>query len=215
MLTWNVTPLEIISYQLKCERNLNMLCYKSFQFQFSSIIRFEEMDPNSYIFSGEEVTPIYHPNITVGQILINCLRKTPNKVTQICIDEREFTCGELEQLSIRAAQNLQNYGIKLEDVTCIITNNATYSIPIVIACTMIGSPLLILSPDSENKEIAHLLKLAAPKLIFCDDFVVDKILKIVSENNILGKLVSLIKKMQGLDYVQDFLKETGNEDNFV
>lgn len=118
-------------------------------------------------------------------------------------------------MSIRAAQNLQKYGIKMGDITCIVTNNAPFSVPIVVACDMIGSPLLILSPNYEDDEITLLLKLTNAKIIFCDDFAIEKVQKIKVENEIGGNLVSLIDKVDGFDYVEQFLEATGHENDFV
>lgn len=118
-------------------------------------------------------------------------------------------------MSIRAAQNLQKYGIKMGDITCIVTNNAPFSVPIVVACAMIGSPLLILSLNYEDDEITLLLKLTNAKIIFCDDFAIEKVQKIKVENEIGGNLVSLIDKVDGFDYVEQFLEATGHENDFV
>lgn len=53
------------------------------------------------------------------------------------------------------------------------------------------------------------------KIIFCDDFAIEKVQKIKVENEIGGNLVSLIDKVDGFDYVEQFLEATGHENDFV
>lgn len=35
------------------------------------------------VWHGRLTTPIYNPNVSIGQVILDCLQKNPNKIGQV------------------------------------------------------------------------------------------------------------------------------------
>ncbi|KAL1398752.1 hypothetical protein pipiens_008715 [Culex pipiens pipiens] len=70
-----------------------------------------QYDPESRTWSGPRQPPIFNPAASVGQVIVNILERTPDKIFEISADTEEaYTRGELRSRMIRAAVN---FGFKV------------------------------------------------------------------------------------------------------
>lgn len=126
-------------------------------------------DPKTKILSGGEVPPLYHQNVSIGQLIMHYLHRDPSKVVQTSFDDGvELTAGEMAKLGSRIAQNLQKDGLKIGDVVGIVVKNSTYVAPVVLGCFLNGCPVSTMDPTFEINEIANIFKQTKPKIVFCD-----------------------------------------------
>ena len=150
------------------------------------------------------------------QELFKNLHKTPNKIAQISIFEKtELTYNELRLLSIRAAQNLLDLGVKPGDVIGFIAKNSTYLAPITFGCFLIGAPINPLDAVHQLEDYKHLWGITRPKIIFCDPDKLDLVQEAIKFLNLNAKVFTFLENIEGFLSVEEVLKETGNEDNFM
>ncbi|XP_055533050.1 probable 4-coumarate--CoA ligase 1 [Wyeomyia smithii] len=170
-------------------------------------------DPETKVWSGLHQLPVYNPEASFGQILLAVLRQNPTKVTQIDGDTgREMTREEMRLRAIRAAQNLTSLGYQQGDLVTVACSNSENLAPLVIALLTIGTPFNTLAPTCGVKEMAHMLKITQPKLVFCD----------ATNHTTVKKAVDLVVEQKPQIYVfeddsvdqnkaEDLFKETGTE----
>lgn len=126
-------------------------------------------DRDERILSGVEVPPFFHPNVTVGQVIVHNLLREPGNVVQVCYDDGvELTAGEMVKLSSRIAKNLVREEFKFGDVVGLVVKSTTYVAPLVLGCLLVGCPLSTLDPSFDVTEISNIFKQTKPKLVFCD-----------------------------------------------
>lgn len=81
-------------------------------------------DPATKTWSGRPLPAVFHPNTNVGQILLNALANSPNKIGQISYNNGlQMTNGELRMNAIRVAQNLAKIGLESGDIVAIAAFN--------------------------------------------------------------------------------------------
>lgn len=169
-------------------------------------------DTETKILSGEKIPQIYHPFASVGEVLLDSLSKTPNKVTQISADDGiEITCQEMSEMMIYFAKNMIKLGCKFGDVVGMVGKNVTYSTPTIFGCFLLGCPTNPLDSISSSAEIASIYAKTEPKIIFCDSNALDVVVEAL---NIMGrrlKLVSLTDKVAGYSHISEFFVDPGNE----
>lgn len=121
------------------------------------------------ILSGVEISPFYHPQVTIGQVIMHYLQREPQRIVQSCFDDGvELSAGEIAKLSSRIAKNLSKEGMAIGDVVGLVVKNTTYVAPVVLGCLLLGCPISTLDPTFDTNEIAHIFKQTKPKFVFCD-----------------------------------------------
>lgn len=126
-------------------------------------------DPKTKILSAAYSPPLYHQNVSIGQLAMHYLLRDSSKVVQVCFDDGvELTAGEMAKLGSRIAHNLFKAGLDLGDVIGMVAKNSTYVTPIVLGCFLNGCPVSTVDPTFEINEIANMFKQTKPKLVFCD-----------------------------------------------
>lgn len=168
------------------------------------------------IVSGPDHPVLFHPNASVGQILLYSLERTPDRVSQVCLEDGiTLTCDELRTLSVRVALNLKKAGLKSGDIVGLVADNSTYTVPIMIGCFLLGYPLAILDPGFVLKEVDYVLKHVKPKIVFVDYNVVDNMKNILKEFNIDAEIVSLIQDRDDCLPLGNFIAEHEDEKTFM
>lgn len=121
-------------------------------------------------WSGANVQPLYHPNTSLGQVLITALRRSPNVVGQISHEDGyEMKNWEILRDSIRVAINLRALGLKEGDVLGFAAGNSKSLAAVVFGALLNGIPLHTLDPTFCVQEITHMYKITKPKIVVCDD----------------------------------------------
>uniref|UniRef100_A0A1S4JQW6 Uncharacterized protein n=1 Tax=Culex quinquefasciatus TaxID=7176 RepID=A0A1S4JQW6_CULQU len=119
---------------------------------------------------GLRQPPILNPAASLGQVIINLLERTPDKVFEICADSgAEFTCRELRLRMVRAALNLtKRYGLTKGDVVCMAVENSPRVTASLLGCFLVGAPAHALHAHFEESDLMHLMGITKPKLVFCN-----------------------------------------------
>uniref|UniRef100_A0A1Q3FQ61 Putative acyl-coa synthetase n=2 Tax=Culex tarsalis TaxID=7177 RepID=A0A1Q3FQ61_CULTA len=127
-------------------------------------------DRKSKCWHGLQQPPILNPAASIGQVIVNLLERTPDKVVEICADSEEvFTCRQLRLRMIRAALNLtQRYGISKGDVVCMAVENSPRVTASLLGCFLVGAPAHALHAHFEESDLTHLMSITKPKLVFCN-----------------------------------------------
>ncbi|QJW85169.1 AMP-binding protein [Ramlibacter terrae] len=77
-----------------------------------------------------------------------------------------MTYGELQQRALRLQARLQQAGVRRGDAVCILSENDPDFLTLSIAALRIGAPVATLNTRLLVPEIAHCIRLVAPKVIF-------------------------------------------------
>ncbi|XP_055586584.1 probable 4-coumarate--CoA ligase 1 [Uranotaenia lowii] len=150
-------------------------------------------DPESRTWHGPSQPPIVNPQASLGQVVLNLLERTPDKVFQICADTEEvYTCGQVRNLAIHVALNLQKkYGLKKGDVVSMIVTNKACVTPLVFGCFLLGTPIHTLDASFEEHDLMHMFKITKPKLVFCESGNLKTIQNSLESLNINATILSL------------------------
>ena len=169
----------------------------------------------------DEVTKIWHgPKVIKSPRpfttkLFEHLQKTPNKIAQISVYERtELTYNDLRLMSIRAAQNLIEIGVKPGDVVGIIARNSTFVAPVVFGCFLIGAPINSLDVSHKTEDIKHMWGITRPKLVFSDPEKVPLVQEAIKELKLNAKIFTFLENVKGCVSVSEILIKTGKEEVF-
>lgn len=168
------------------------------------------------IVKGRRIPHLFHPNVSIGQILLDFLEKSPEKIAQVNHDDGStLTCEELRQLSIRVCLNLTEKGVKPGDVVGLIAKSSTYVAPIMIGCFLLRCPVVTLDPAFIVSEIDHVLKYVKPKLIFSDYNVVDNMRNFLKAFHSDAEVVSLLQDRDDCLKLEGYLAEHKDEQDFM
>ena len=166
-------------------------------------------------WSGPHKAHKFREDSTIGEIILESLSKNPGNIAQICdSDGVKLSCGQLTIMSVRAAQNLKNFGFKEGEIVGIVAKNSTYLTPVVFGCFLAGLPINPLDPSFEKEDIAHLFKQTKPSVVFCDADCLKNVREGVKDLDITPRIFTLLKKVDGFEYVDELMKETKEEDEF-
>ena len=173
-------------------------------------------DEKTKIWKGLPNESQYNSKIGLGELIIEVLRQTPEKVTQISVDSNtKLTCAEQRLRSIRVAQNLTKLGYKEGDVISIVARNGENLAAICFGCFLIAAPINTLDPTFGKDDLSHMLGTTKPKLIFCDPENVEVIKEACEIHKLVPEIVLFEKKIEGYRFVDELLVETGNEAHYV
>ena len=107
------------------------------------------------------------PNISIGQYCINRLRERPYHVVQIDLGSgKAVTSKELLDNTVKVANILQSFGVKVGDRVSIATeNHPNYFLSI---CGIFGAGAVFspLNPAYTEREYRHMLEIFKPRLMF-------------------------------------------------
>ncbi|XP_058831945.1 probable 4-coumarate--CoA ligase 1 [Topomyia yanbarensis] len=127
-------------------------------------------DQTTRTWNGPRQPPIINPAASVGQVIVNVLERTPEKVFQICADTGEtITCSQLRTRTIRAALYLnKRCNLSKGDMVCMVVNNCSSVPSVLFGCFLLGAPVHTLDPSFEQSDLVNLMGITKPQLIFCN-----------------------------------------------
>ncbi|XP_052897771.1 uncharacterized protein LOC128304605 [Anopheles moucheti] len=174
-------------------------------------------DEQSRTWYGIQKVPIYNPKANVGEILNHILARTPDRIIQIDMDtDNRMSCTEFRTRMIRFVQNLTDAGLRKGDIVAMANGNSENVAPLACALMTIGAPFNPLAPGFNEADMAHMLRLTEPKMIFCDDSnfeVVCKAARAVFDNE--RPIYVFESSRTNVKHAEDLLKSTGREEEFV
>ncbi|XP_017775780.1 PREDICTED: luciferin 4-monooxygenase-like [Nicrophorus vespilloides] len=126
----------------------------------------------------------------LGYCLYRSIQRNSNKIAQVDSWTNEsYTYGEYLEKCVRTAMALQCEGVTSEDVVMSCSyNHLNSSVPFV-ATHFIGATSSATDPSQSKEDIAYLLKLVNPKVIFVCKEAEDKMTEAMVECNSKAKLV--------------------------
>lgn len=168
------------------------------------------------VWSGIKYMPIYNSNISLGYLILNVLKKTPERVTQVSADTNvEVTCHEMRMRTMKIAKHLMSSGFKQGDVVGVMASNSEHLAPVVFACLALGLPLNFLSPVMTESDIIHMFDKLKPKIIFCDSNIVGTMKKSVEVMKINSLIYTFIENIEEYQFVDDILRTVDAENELV
>lgn len=127
-------------------------------------------DPERKEWSAPRILPLYHPNVTVGQLVITALSAKPQGVGQICHEDgHQMKNWQILRDSVRAALNLRDLGMQEGDVLGFVAANTRNVAPVIFGALINKNPLGTVNPILKCDDIAHMFEITRPKLVVCDE----------------------------------------------
>ncbi|XP_058122367.1 probable 4-coumarate--CoA ligase 3 [Anopheles ziemanni] len=175
-------------------------------------------DESTRTWYGPKVVPIFNPKASVGQVMNDILRRSPDRIIQIDMDTGfRMSCGEFRTRMIRLAQNLVEVcGLQQGDIVTLVNANSENVAPLACALMTIGVTWNPLAPAFAENDIAHMLRMTQPRVIFCDDGNVD-VVHAASRKAVQGNppIYVFESARDDVQHAEDLLKATGREEQFV
>ncbi|KAM7349499.1 putative 4-coumarate--CoA ligase 1 [Cochliomyia hominivorax] len=177
-------------------------------------------DKETKIWHGRRVIPRFGPDSSIGSVLYDSLKKTPDHISQICYpSHKKYTNQDILTLSVRVAQHLERLekqlNIKQGTVIGICAGNSDFLAPLVFGCMFRGLTISTLDPSFDKDGIKHIYSITKPKLMFCDGSVYYKFKESFADCGLESTEIFTVRDhIEGVPSLDIFLKETGNEDEF-
>lgn len=174
-------------------------------------------DPETKVWAGAQNPPPFNPRASIGDVLLYCMQRNSRKVAQInANDGVELTYQEIMTKSIRVAENLRRLGLKQEDVVAVISRNNSEIASVLFGTLILGLAVNTLDPSFQTDDLAHMLKITRPKLVFCEPhnllYVNGAIAKIGSY---FPKIVLIGAEADGCLPLTELLRPVANEDCYT
>lgn len=164
-------------------------------------------DPMTKIYHGLEVPDIYHPNASLGQVLLWNFYKRPQKVIQVNDDDGiSVTCEEMAELMTNIAKNLNQLGLVFGDVAGLFGSSTTYVAPTMFACYLYGLPMTPLDVSFNVNQIVQIYRQTNPKIVFCDHSVAEKLTCALEILQINAIIVILTERLEGFLHITDLIR---------
>lgn len=158
------------------------------------------------VWSGPKVSPINDPNQTLGKLLLESLKKTPELITQISDDTgNSVTCQQMYNRSMAMIGFFNKHELKNGQIIGFVTKNTENLAPIVFACFTLGLPINPLSPIMNEMDIVQMFSKTQPAMVFCDADILEVVQKAMDKVNKSTKVVTVMEKIDGYECATDFI----------
>ena len=156
---------------------------------------------------------IFNPEVSLGYLILNLLKSSPDRVIQVNADDgTETTCGQMFAKSVKISRFLTSMGLKQHDVVGVVARNSENLTPVVFACLTLGLPINPLSEMMGEQDIAYMYGKTRPKMIFCDADLI-RVVKLSADKIPLDscQIVTLMDRVQGFEFVDEILERADKE----
>lgn len=126
-----------------------------------------------------------------------------------------MTYGEMYIKSIRAAQNIQKWNYKKEDVFAIISKNNHHLMPIIVALLCLDHPINPIPTAFIEFEITNMLKITKPKVIFSDMDSYEIIKNCLRDLKNDARIYTFGGRIEETIAIEDLFVATSREDEFM
>ncbi|XP_055608054.1 uncharacterized protein LOC129755533 [Uranotaenia lowii] len=173
-------------------------------------------DPEARIWYGPQTEADVETGAGFGQILFEKLKLNPEHVVQIDGDSgNEMTRADMLMRAIRVIQNLQDEGFNKCDMVTLACANSENLGPLVVGLLFGGLPFNALAANYSVDDMAHMMKITEPALVFCDDSNYDVVRKAIDIASIKQPKVYVFESDRaGINNVETLLKQTNRETEF-
>lgn len=130
-----------------------------------------------------------HP---LGELLLKLLRVHCQEENTLMVDgitDEKLTADLILRRSICLASWFREENITVGDSVSVNSENRLEFCLVPVACFFVGATFAPLNPQYTPRELRHVLKLSKPKIVFCSDRTVDKIVSILPDNPFIKKVV--------------------------
>ncbi|EDW83371.1 uncharacterized protein Dwil_GK22354 [Drosophila willistoni] len=142
-------------------------------------------DADNKIWSGPPDSYYFAPELSIGEIIYEEMRRHPKLIAQISDTENTIlTHEELLLNSIRVATYMRNQGLNQNDIVGIIARNTTHIFAVTYACFFNGIAFHSLNILHDQETIERLYNLTKPCLIFCDGDEYEKVRAATKDLNV-------------------------------
>ncbi|KAM8717794.1 hypothetical protein ACLKA7_004490 [Drosophila subpalustris] len=168
-------------------------------------------NPDSKVWSGVDEDPIFNPNLSLGEITFNEMRRHPQLIAQISATENTvLTREELFLNSQSVASYLRNMNLHQIDVIGIIARNSTHTSSVVYGCLFNGQAFHCINVNHGQATIEKLYGITKPRVIFCDGDEYEKISTATAKLDV--KIVTLRNHKPGSIPIEDVLSTPIKDD---
>lgn len=172
-------------------------------------------NPETKVWKGLELPWPFPLDVHISEIVLDGLKKTPKKLTQISADDgTEETCDDLRLKIIRFAQNLKRLGIKDEDVVGVVCSNTVDLMAYVNGIIQLGAIVNPMSVEHSTDDLINMFKQTQPKLVICDSDVYEKVHEALRKLEYNLPIYTARNEIEGVPFADDLLKTTGDEANY-
>lgn len=127
---------------------------------------------------------------SLGDLLLLVLKTFEDNVLQVDGETgEELSAPLILKRSIKLARWLTSRGIKKGDSISINSENRLEFCLVPVATLFVGATFAPLNPDYTPLELKHVLNLSKPKLIFCSDRTIDKMVSVLPDHPYIDILV--------------------------
>lgn len=127
---------------------------------------------------------------SLGDLLLLVLKTFEDNVLQVDGETgEELSAPLILKRSIKLARWLTSRGIKKGDSISINSENRLEFCLVPVATLFVGATFAPLNPDYTPLELKHVLNLSKPKLIFCSDRTIDKMVSVLPDHPYIDRLV--------------------------
>ncbi|XP_031634571.1 4-coumarate--CoA ligase-like 7 [Contarinia nasturtii] len=173
-------------------------------------------DKKLKLWSGRDIFPLYHPDISVAQVMLGALKNYGPKIAQISDDNgTRLSFDEIRMKTVRAAQNLQKREYKSKQVFGLVAKNSQHLAPIIFASMCLGCPINTLGISFKKTEIIHMLKITKPVLMFCDIEMYDLLKECLLELGNKAKILTFGGSKGDSEPVENLFLKTKYENDFI
>ncbi|KXJ80038.1 hypothetical protein RP20_CCG027097 [Aedes albopictus] len=177
-------------------------------------------DAERRVWSGARVEPLFDPGRSAGDVVMELLRRDPEKPVLIDADSGQvLTREEVRLRAVRIAQNLSaKFGLlggNCDEIVTIAALGSENLIPLTVALQCLAVPYNALYPHYTEAEMVHMMKQTQSRLIFCDDLNYPLVME-AAKKSINGNFVIFLLhgSVEGVRSVAELLDESGIEDKF-
>uniref|UniRef100_A0A182VSH0 AMP-dependent synthetase/ligase domain-containing protein n=1 Tax=Anopheles minimus TaxID=112268 RepID=A0A182VSH0_9DIPT len=177
-------------------------------------------DAATRTWHGPTVKPLFNPEASLGQLIVEVLDRAPDRVIQQDMDTgRSLTYAEFKTRMVRFAQNLTAIGVRKGDMVTLANGNSENLAPLACALLTIGVPFNPLAPGFNEEDMANMLQVTQPKFVFCDadnyEVVRKALQRVVPKGNQPPPIYVFECTRSDVNHAEDLLKETGQEKAFM
>lgn len=155
-------------------------------------------DPIERVWSGPTNDSPHHPHSSAGKIFENAAKQNVDRVAQIFEPTGEkMTFKEIHQMSMKIANHLNKLNVSQKDVVGICASNAPYLASVVFGSFLAAIPVSTLDPSFDKDGIKHTFGTTKPKVMFCDQNIVDRVKEAFNDLNLECLIYSVDGKGEG------------------
>ena len=173
-------------------------------------------DRASKVWSGSKISSNYNVNASLGQVILSALGNNPQQITQISVEnDAAISCHVMQERMFTIAKILTQIGFAKGDIVGVNGTNSEYLAPVVFACFTLGLPVNFLPASFQKSDIIHMYGKTRPKLIFCDGDIFDVVNESVQELNYQVLIITLVDKVDGVEFLEDMMVSMKNVEEFL